>query len=203
MILLINDGKDKRIERLHENLQALGIISVAVESGRVREYSEACCAFVIAGSENELNIVSVRCGKLPLLAVNESDSRIYNKDVVFYSSSCGSHENFIIDYLRKVHGITGGTLKIGALTVGDASVSYGVNSLKLTGTERNILRLLGICKGKWISEENIERICFESSGTSCRVSVHICNINRKFREFAGRNLIRCKRGIGYILEEGL
>lgn len=204
MILLVDDDRENRTIRLRDALRACGIPCICIRCAAVRDYPEALFAFVFASSEYHLNTVSLRCGRLPLLCVNESGGRIYNKDVIFFDSArFVSYEDFVIDFMKTEFGITPHDLTVGELTVADGTVSYGVNRLRLTPAEHRILTLLAFCSGKWVSEKNILRTCFDNISTSCRVPVHICNINSKAKKTFGRKLIKCKRGIGYILSEDL
>ena len=206
MILLlddrINDMKDKRIEAIRDFFLAEGIPCLTVRSVQVTDHPTALAVFLFTPSDDHLRTVSVRCKRIPILAVNESGSRIYNNDAVFYDAGVhGSYESFILDFLRTKYGITCGNYVIGDLSVVGDAATYGMNPIKLTPTERKILVLLMMCKNQWISEDEVGRVCLGSRSKTSSITVHVCNMNKKFKIAAGKRLIRTKRGAGYMINE--
>lgn len=204
MILLIddrlNDVKDKRIDGIRDSFYAAGIPCLTVRSANVSEYPWALAAFLFAPSDDYLRTVSVRCKRIPILAVNESGSRIYNNDVIFYDPALfGSYEDFITAFLRTRYGITCGNYVLGDLSIVGDTVTYGINNVMLTPTERRILILLVMCKERWISEAEISRTCLDGGSKTSSVAVHVCNMNKKFKTATGKRLIRTKRGFGYTV----
>ncbi len=204
MVILADDNKDIRIHKLKALLSDYGIPCVAVKSERIADYPEALAVFVITPSENYLNTVALRCRHTPILCENESGSRIYNKDVLFYNSNVhGTIERFIIDFIKEKYGIDCADYTVGNLKLTIAEVQYGLSKVKLTAAEHRILTLLTVCRDHWISEKNIDSVCLGGRSSSCRVSVHICNINKKFKVLAGHRIIKCKRGVGYKAEDNI
>lgn len=207
MILLLDDRTDdradKRILMLKDSLKALGLPCAVIKSTSVADYSSALCAFVFTPSDHYLRTVSVRCKRVPILAVNESSSRIYNNDALFFDPvTHGSYVSFITDFLHERYKVTVGEYKTGELTVIDGAVLYGISSIKLTPSERRILVLLMLCSNRWVSENEICNLCFDKRSNSGRVSVHICNLNKKFRLHTGKRIISVRRGNGYKIDEG-
>lgn len=204
MVILADDNNDKRIQKLKDLLSGSGIPCVAVKSDHIPELPEALAVFAITTSENHLNTVSIRCGRMPLLCFNESGSRIYNKDVVFYSDTdSDTVERFIVDFIKDKYAIDFEDYIVGNLRFTPTEIRYGINRVKLTAAERRILVLLSLRREIWISEKQIEAVCFDGRSSSCRVPVHICNINKKLKSIAGHRIIKCKRGVGYKAEDNI
>jgi len=206
VILIVDEERRKIAYSLRDSLRGSGIPSVVTDSGNIKKYPEALGVIVFAANEGYLNKVSLYCLKIPVLAVNESPSRIYNKDVMFYDERFhDSYMDFVMGFLRDRYGILPEEYGCGDVLIKGDDVLVGFAYLKLTRTEKNILSLLTVCAGKWVSSETVRSTCFDSVGkkNSSRVSVHICNINKKASVVCGRNLIRAKRGIGYMLDQGI
>lgn len=201
MILLVCDTKDNRIDSLKKNLRREGVPCLSVRTDDVSSYGNAAAVFAFVPSENYLNTLSLRCKRIPVLAVNKSGSRIYNKDVLFYEESCGSYEDFIINFIKDNYGTEPGRYLTYDVTVDGRDVLCGLNSFRLTPAEYRIISLLAFSRGKWIDEKTIAAVCFDDSSKSCRVSVHICNINNKAKLYTGHTLVKTKRGKGYMLED--
>lgn len=206
MILIVDDDKTKRSRDIKSALSEYGIPSVVCGIGHIRHYPETLAVFCAVPSQDKLDLICVRCGRIPVIAENLSGSRIYNKDVSFYdSTACPFPAGFIISFLNERYGIIPSELRYGDLLILPDIIQYGIAGLRLTGTERRILVLLLLCKEKWVSEFCITHTCFRrvGAGNSTRVSVHICNLNRKARAVTGRNFILTKRGVGYMLDPTL
>lgn len=200
MILIVDYGGRGRSTEIRSALLSQNIPCAVVSAKHVVKYPAALIVFAFVSTEDMLNTVSVRCGRIPLLAVNETGGRIYNSDVRFYDPDIHKTcEEFIIAYLYERYGITTGDYSRGDLSVSSGTVMAGVSYLKLTKTETRILVLFLICSDKWISADNVGRTCFESSRGSKSVPVHICNINRKAEAVLGRPIILCSRRTGYRL----
>jgi len=203
MILIADDSKRKRSTELRYKLMSLGLPCIMVDQDHIRKHPEALLVMTFVSSEDKLNLIAVKCGRIPLLVVNESGSRIYNKDVTFYDDSIyKSYEEFILAYLNEKLGIVIDDHTYGRITLGERSVYMGPSSFRLTVCERMILMLVMLCHGKWVSEESIRKACFSSSAkrNTTRVSVHICNINKKSKNVFKWPIITCKRGVGYMLD---
>lgn len=201
MFLIVDDDKLKRSRVLRDTLAAYELPVIIATASQICDYPEALAIVVFADSEAYLNIVSLRCGRIPLLAVNASGSRIYNKDVLFYNPRAyGSHAEFVLDFIKRRFGIAPPIYKVRNLIVNGSEVNMDIVRFKLTASERRILILLMICRDRWVSERSISRACFTSCKKSCRVAVHICNLNKKVRGYIGQRLVKTKRGSGYMLE---
>lgn len=201
MFLIVDDDKLKRSRVLRDALAAYELPVIITTAAQISCYPEALAVVAFADSEAYLNTVSLRCGRIPLLAVNGSGSRIYNKDVVFYDPRVhGSHAEFVLDFIEKHFGITPPVYKVRNLTVNGTRVNMDIVRFKLTASERRILILMMICRDRWVSERSIGRACFADCKKSCRVAVHICNMNKKARGYIGQRLVMTKRGRGYKLE---
>jgi len=201
----VDEDKRKRAYDLSDSFAELGLASIVTDMDHIRKYPEAIAVAVFVPSENYLNKVSVRCGKIPIIAINESGSRIYNKDVVFYSENFhGKYDDFIFSFIFEKYGILKGDYSCGELRIVDDKVTLGIAYLKLTKSERRILSMLIVCGG-WVSEHSILKACFKNTGkkSSTRVPVHICNINKKTKGISGRPIILTKRGIGYMVDRNI
>lgn len=206
MILIVDEYRRKTARCLRESLWNCGIPSVLTDRDHIERFPEALCAIAFVGSEEYLNTVSLRCHRIPLLAINESQSRIYNKDVLFYDPSLNdSYTDFLLSFLKEKYGFLPDEFGTGDVLLKGDDVLVGYAYLRFTKTERRILALLVMCSGKWVSSDTVRNACFENTGKgeTSRISVHICNINKKSSAVCGRNLIRTKRGIGYMLDRGI
>ena len=200
MILIVDGSGRGRGAKLRSALLSHNIPCAAVNTLNIAKYPAALIVFAFVSSEDMLNTISVRCGRTPLLAVNETGGRIYNSDVRFYNPDIHKTiEEFIISFLYERYGITAGHYSRGDVSVLRGTVMAGVSYLNLTKTETRILVLFLMCSDKWISADNIGRACFESSGGNKSVAVHICNINRKTKTVLGKPIIICSRRTGYRL----
>ena len=198
MILLACDSKDNRIIDLKNTLIIAGMPCAIVGCDSIPEYPMALAVFTFTKSENYLNTVSLRCKRTPLIAVNESGSRIYNNDVLFCESGDTQFcAEYMLNFIKAKYGITAGEYLIDDVSVRSLEAVSGVSRVSLTPVEYRILSLLVICKGKCLSESIIGKVCFEDHSKSCRVPVHICNLNKKCKTVFGYKLITAKRGLGY------
>ena len=202
MVLLVDDEKQPRIAEIRDQVRNSGIPCISVSLNDIQRYSDAVMVFAFVPTENYLNIVSLRCKRVPLLAVNESGSRIYNKDVLFFDKEKhSSYLLFILGFIKDKYGIEAGKYHTYDASVIGREVVCGVNKFSLTPAEYRIISLLAVSRSNWICEKVIADVCFDDPSKSCRVSVHICNINNKAKLYIGHPLIRTKRGKGYMLEE--
>ena len=84
----------------------------------------------------------------------------------------------------------------------DATVRVGDNVVELTKNEQRIMSLLALNKGKTVSRETIMTKLWESD---CYIDENTLNVNinrlrAKLCSAGGRDIIKTRKGIGYIIE---
>lgn len=201
MILIIDEERTKRALDLKKALENRGLPTVFVTVDRIKKYQVFTAAVAFVSSDYMLNMISVRLGKCLLLCINDSGHRIYNKDAIFYDECYEDKTEFVLRQLKDKLFIDPTALQIGELCVEGDSVSVGLSFLKLTETEKNILVLAMLLRGQYFDSRTALEACFHGCGKNAgKVSVHICNLNKKARSVTGRTLICCKRGVGYCLD---
>lgn len=202
MILIVDFEKRTVSAKLFERLVESGVPCIYTDTEKIRKYPSATAVIAFVRTEDMLNRVCVKSGKIPVLAINESGSRIYNNDVLFFDEvTHGDSFDFLISYLHDKFGFTKNMCYKGDLSVNGSDVRLEEQICKFTATERRIIVLMIYCSEKWVSEDEVVKTCFSHTGKkfSSRVSVHICNINKKSKSAFGIKLIECKRGVGYTL----
>ncbi len=202
MILIIDEERTKRALDLKYAIESRGIPVAFTTADRIKNHPVFTAAVAFVSSEYALNMISVRLGKCLLLCINKSGNRIYNKDVVFFEDHFGNEADFVFSTLKERLGFNPKELRVGDLTIGVNFVKVGLSYMNLTVTERRILVLAAFLAGRDFDVDTVLASCFPNSGRgrSDKVSVHICNLNKKAKTAMGRPIIRCKRGVGYTLD---
>lgn len=105
---------------------------------------------------------------------------------------------------RRAHGQESNVVKAGSLAVDLASrkVTVSGKEVSLTAREHRLLEYLALNKGKTLSRTQIERHVYDDDAAvlmSNVVDSAISAIRRKLKDAGAGNVIRTRRGLGYVL----
>ncbi len=103
----------------------------------------------------------------------------------------------IDDLLNVKYGFVSDSLYSGRISVMSGIVRYAGRRIYLTDAELMIVLYLVTKRGRWTSAHELMLFCLDDNSTS--VPVHICRINRKTGYISPIEMIRTKRGEGYML----
>jgi len=105
--------------------------------------------------------------------------------------------------IRRSAGKASATIEMGEVSIDTAArmVYRGGQSVALTAREYSLVELLALHRGELVSRSKIYDHLFdeEDDSLSNLVDVHVSNVRKKL----GKNLIRTRRGQGYVIENGL
>ncbi len=103
-------------------------------------------------------------------------------------------------YREKAPALTIGPLTIDTTT---RQAFLGEGSIELTSREYSLLEYLAYRRGQPVSRIDIEDHLYGTANlpASNAVDRAICSLRGKLAEGGGRDLIRTRRGIGYVLDE--
>lgn len=100
------------------------------------------------------------------------------------------------DLLGVKYGVNVESFGIGRLYVDGNKAHIRGNALRITYTEKLILKYLSFYSHRWNSISDIANHCIDSKSINS-IPVHIHNINQKTRFYSCIPLIESKRNIGY------
>ena len=102
----------------------------------------------------------------------------------------------IIEGLHKTYRIDYNTMSYNSVRFDGDDFYSRNNYIRLTHSEKRILRLLILCHGMYFTANQIAGFCLENSDVAA-VPVHISHINKKVSAASGDKLILSKRYYGY------
>ncbi len=207
MILIINRSK-KEGRRLADSFYYMGVLSYAVTpSEAFSEISPLYRAAVIVNPEtlpDERNFIKhlrSYVSNIPLYALSEQPNREcaaeYKKTLKPSTYSAVLYSNMCRQLDKRAPGI----YKLAGINASAqlCVTQYFYTVMPLTKTENMILRTLIKAYPARIDAKSILKYAFKTSSVPepSNIRTHISVMNKKFREYTGRNLISSEAGVGY------
>ncbi len=105
------------------------------------------------------------------------------------------------DYQGKVNALSVGDV---VLNLDDAAVTYQGEKIELTNNEYKIFKLLMQNRGKMVSRDAIMACLWESEEfvDDNTLTVNVARIRKKLKNIGIDDMIKTKKGVGYLIEEG-
>ena len=200
MVLIVDNSAKKRGRELRSCFLKAGIPCALVNMETLKRTAPARFTIAYAENENQLSIVSLRAGATDYIVINDTGRRMFNHDAHMYDPDT---DGDIVGYVSKradeLFGINTTDPAIPPIRFDGEYTLFRNRYIRLTATEKMIVRHLIMSNDDWHSAEEIVRYAYNEPSLRARktVSSHVSSINRKAQTATGEKLIVAHRGLGY------